>query len=214
MPRADVENDHEYDYDNDNSYNNTDEFILPTSEDSTFYGDWHNTHDKNVRESIAYSVRNLLGDELRVTMSDIKGSTLGEKAIELAVRYSKGNHEHKQLGIRYKTLLLHVWQRVRDSKDEDELTRILAIHLEEAEDLCFTGRFNHTLSVLDGFYGDIWIDISESAHIGGIIVAARDWFGDYYDVLLHHDLAKERLTEAGYDEDTIEPWLKAILEDY
>lgn len=209
--RFDVDNDQSYDYDEDGNHNNTDEFFLPQNEDDTVYGDRNNTHDKNVRESVATSVGNLLDDDLYVTMSDIKGSDLSCSAIDLAIDYCKSKHEHNQVGIRYKTLLLHVWQRIINSEDREELTTILSTHLEEAEDLCFTGRFNHTLSVLAGFDDGVSIDISESAHIGGIIIATRDRLS-CYDAQEHYDLAKEQLEEAGYDEDTIEPWLRAITE--
>lgn len=209
--RFDVDNDHSYDYDEDGGHNNTDWFTLPQSESDTIYENSQNTHDRNVRESIATSVGNLLDDDLYVTMEDIERSDLSCSAIELAIEYCKSEHEHNQIGITYETLLLHIWQRIITSEYSEELTSILSTHLEEAEDLCFTGRFNHTLSVLAGFDDDISIDISESARIGGIIVATRDRLSDY-DAQEHYDLAKEQLEEAGYDEDTIEPWLRAITE--
>lgn len=204
-----VHEDREYDYDRDGSYNNTDRFRLPKDRNDTVYGYSQNTHDKNVRRSVATSVKNLLKDDLHVTMQDIRDSDLSYTAIERAEKYCKSTHLHGLTGITYKTLLLHVWQRVVESEYRAELTSILSEHLEYSKRTCFTGRFNLILSTLAGFCDDINIDISESAHIGGIIVAARESLKTYNDKK-HHDIARERLVAAGYDEETIKPWLKAI----
>lgn len=132
-----IEEDKSYDYDRDKIYNNTERFRVPTDSRNTIYGDSDNTHDKNVRRSIAVSVENILKDDLTVTMRDIRDSDLSDGAIELAERYCKSSHHHELTGIRYKTLLLHVWQRIVDSEYRDELTSILNAHLEKTGSMCF-----------------------------------------------------------------------------
>ncbi|CAH6419927.1 Hypothetical protein MVR_LOCUS11 [uncultured virus] len=78
--------------------------------------------------------------------------------------------------------------------------------------MCFTGRFNRTLSVLVGFYDDIMIGISDSSRIGAIIIAAKRQL-DPYDPKAHRDLAQKELTEAGYGPAETEAWLDVIDED-
>ncbi|CAH6420509.1 Hypothetical protein MVR_LOCUS148 [uncultured virus] len=91
------------------------------------------------------------------------------------------------------------------------MIRILGQQVLDSEYKCFTGRFNRTLSVLVGFYPDIFIEISDSSRIGAIILGAKDRL-ELYDSKVHHELAKAALLEAGYDEADVRPWLRAISE--
>ncbi|CAH6420538.1 Hypothetical protein MVR_LOCUS156 [uncultured virus] len=75
--------------------------------------------------------------------------------------------------------------------------------------MCFTGRFNRTLSVLVGFYPDIEITIADKSRIGAIIVAIQAQISPY-DPSTHRELAQRQLIEAGYTLAEIQPWLDAI----
>ncbi|CAH6421612.1 Hypothetical protein MVR_LOCUS295 [uncultured virus] len=106
---------------------------------------------------------------------------------------------------------MYVWARISRSEHKHELIKILAEQVTDAECKCVTGRFNRTLSVLVGFYPDIVIEISDSSRIGAIIISIKEQLAKYNPVE-HRRLASERLTEAGYDETTIEPWMDAITD--
>ena len=193
-----------------NGYNDVNQF-RPSS-NSTIFADRENTHDSVVQQSITQSLKNLLASgQPTVTVSDIMGSDIGELTKGLITQFCSQPETHYHTGINYKTLLLHVWQRILESEYQQNLFKILRKHIWEAKGRCFTGIFNHTLSVLVGFCDDIQIQISDSARIGSIIVAARQGM-DVYSTQGHHDLAREQLFCLGYDEETIEPWLAAILD--
>lgn len=204
-----------YDNDDERSYNNgyNDVSRFRPSSDETIFDDMENTHDSAVQQSITESVKNLLAStQLAITLEDIKTSDIGEltkRRIDLLCRQKE---IHYRTEIDYKTLLLHVWQRITESEHKQHMFKILRRHIWEAEGMCFTGIFNHTLSVLVGFCEDIHIQISDSARIGSIIVAARQGV-DRYDSRRHHDRAREQLLDLGYDDDTIKPWLVAILDE-
>ncbi|CAH6421575.1 Hypothetical protein MVR_LOCUS281, partial [uncultured virus] len=136
-------------------------------------------------------------------------SGLGEKAIRLILEYCTDTSVHSIHLLTYLELLGYVWARICRSEYKDELIKILGEQIGDSECKCFTGRFNRTLSVLVGFYPDIVIAISDNSRIGAIIIAARDTVIPY-DPIEHRDIARTLLLEAGYDVETIEPWIEAI----
>ena len=81
--------------------------------------------------------------------------------------------------------------------------------MPESRGLCFTGCFNRLVSVLADFFGDISIEISDNARIGGIVLAAKARASNSKE---HAELARSMLTDAGYDTRLVQPWLEAISE--
>ena len=75
--------------------------------------------------------------------------------------------------------------------------------------MCFTGRFNRTLSTLVGFYNDIKINISDKSRIAAIILNCRDKIMPY-DELTHKETARRELIDAGYSIAEFGPWIDAI----
>lgn len=119
---------------------------------------------------------------------------------------------HSTLDVTYETLLLYVWQRVEASEHRDELIVILAEQIRASASVCSTGRISRLVAALAGFFDDVVIEISDSDRIQGIIAAVRTSL-EPYSAQAHHDLVRARLIEFGYDTDTMQPWLDAILDD-
>ncbi|CAH6421582.1 Hypothetical protein MVR_LOCUS284 [uncultured virus] len=142
-------------------------------------------------------------------MDSVIASGMNETAIRLLAEYCDDETVHSIQLLTYAELLAYVWARIERSEHKSELVKILGDQILDSNCKCFTGRFNRTLSVLVGFYEDIVIGISDSSRIGAIIIAAGTRL-EVYDHTAHRELARALLLEAGYDTDTIEPWMEAI----
>ena len=179
---------------------------------SSIYSDGQNVHDTHIQKSVCDSVRCLMTDSKPTfTIQDIIDSGLDEHVVRLLIEYCGDETVHSVHLLTYIELLAYVWARVMISAHKHELLKILAEQICDSECMCFTGRFNRTLSVLVGFCDDIVIEISDSSRIGAIILAVKDRVIPY-DPSEHRSQASKLLLEAGYDADTIEPWLGAISE--
>lgn len=179
----------------------------------TIYNNSQNVHDTTVQLSICTSVRNLLTDlESAFSLELIRESDLDAKTKRLLLEFCADKTTHSTLLITYQQLLAHVWLRINTSKHRSELLAILAELVLEAEDKCWTGRFNRLVSVLVGFYDDIEIAISDRSRIGAIVLAIKGRMR-IYDPQEHRLIAEKELTEAGYAGEEIEPWLEAIHEE-
>lgn len=199
-----------WDFSSSDSYNSASEFRPMT--DYTIYRDPNNTHDSVVRESVKRSIDSLLKDDLVTGLSDVMASENLDSNVKKIIGHLCGvEHVHRQARIKYERLFLHVWQRIITSESKDVLIEILIENLERSGKKCFTGYFNATLNTLAGFFDDISITISDSARISGIIVGIRQHISPY-SRQEHHDRTKVQLLDMGYDEETIKPWLRAILE--
>ncbi|CAH6421578.1 Hypothetical protein MVR_LOCUS283 [uncultured virus] len=177
---------------------------------SSIYANRQNVHDLHVQKTVCDSVKRLMLDPKPVfTTKMIANSGLDDKTVRLLLLYCNDKCVHSVHLLTYEELLAYVWSRITRSKHRTELFRILADQIADSEHMCFTGRFNRTLSVLAGFYPDIVIEISDSSRIGAIVIAARDKIRPY-DSIKHRKLAVTLLSEAGYDGETVAPWLGAI----
>ena len=180
---------------------------------SSIYGDTQNVHDVTVQKTVCESVQRLLRDSRPVfSIQTIIESSLPEHTIRLLLEYCSDTCIHSVHLLTYFELLSYVWARVCKSEHKAELFRILGEQIMDAECMCFTGRFNRTLSVLVGFDPDIMIEISDNSRIGAIILAIKERM-IHYDACSHKAQARVALIEAGYDTATIEPWLDAIETD-
>ena len=75
------------------------------------------------------------------------------------------------------------------------------------ECMCLRGRMSRLVSVLDGFFDDIRIGISNSEVISSIILQITSIPGTTEE---HKEIATRRLLESGYSLDEITPWIEAI----
>ena len=155
------------------------------------------------------------------SIEDIKESDLDMQANELIQAYCLDETVHSHHLLTYAELLMYVWARIMAHEHKSELIKILGEQVMDSRGLCFTGRFNRTLSVLVGFYEDIIISISDNSRISAIIIKARDKCNVSpsrdstvpYSPEAHAELAKTMLLEAGYDLAEVNVWLEAIHTD-
>lgn len=176
---------------------------------SSVYHDKQNVHDIHIQKTVCDSIQRLLTDpKPEFSIEGILESSLGEHIKQRLVEYCADETVHSQHLLTYAELLAYVWARINRSEHRAELMKILEEQITDAECMCFTGRFNRTLSVLVGFYPDIVISISDNSRISAIIIAARAMTP--YDPEQHREVAHHRLIEAGYTLEQIQAWLDAI----
>ena len=81
--------------------------------------------------------------------------------------------------------------------------------MENAECKCFTGRISRLVNVLNGYYDDVNIKISDNAQIGTIItIIKQNYNGNDVDEL--KELLRKELKERNIDEKVIEEWVDHI----
>ena len=179
--------------------------------DNTIYGNKQNVHEAHVEKSVRESVQRLLKDP-RPTFSikDIVSSGLDVKAVKLLQQYCHDCHPHSVHLLTYSELVSYVWARIDRSEHKAELIKIMGQQICDSKGMCFTGRFNRMLSVLVGFYEDIIINISDRSRISAIILTIKSKISPY-DPEEHRKFARQALTEAGYNENSIKDWLRAIV---
>ena len=178
----------------------------------SIYADGQNVHDVCIQKTVCDSIKHLLSDgKPDFTIEAVLGSSLSTHTKERLVEYCADVTIHSVHLLTYAELLAYVWTRIDRSEHKSELLKIFEEQIADSECMCFTGRFNRTLSVLVGFYDDIVIEISDRARIGAIIIALKTRINPY-DPIRHAALAIEQLRAAGYDGDTIQPWVDAIDE--
>ena len=177
---------------------------------TSIYQDNQNVHDTTIQRTVSESIKNLLLDPKPIfSVDDLINSTLNKSTIQALIEYGQDQTIHSHHLITYHELLSYVWIRISKSFYKDELLKILEEQIADAECKCFTGRFNRTLSVLVGFYPDIYIEISDRSRIGAIVLTLKNQIKPY-NVKAHQELAKRGLLAAGYSEIEIESWIMAI----
>src|SRR5581483_10576294 len=162
----------------------------------SIYQDGQNVHDPNVQNSVTESVQNLLRDPKPIpALEFILCSDLSADIKQAITEYYADNTIHSVQLITYGELMDYVWNRIIISEHKTELMKILEEQIRDADCKCFTGRFNRTLSILEGFYPDINIKISDNSQIAATILHFKEKIGDIE--LLKETVIKE-LIEKGY----------------
>ena len=67
---------------------------------------------------------------------------------------------HSAEGISFYTLLERVWTIIKHHAEHKELTKVLKAEVDDAEKMCFTGRFTRIINCLCGFVEGIQVGIS------------------------------------------------------
>ena len=182
----------------------------------TIYERYKNVHTASIQDSIVTAVQRLKQDQIREPLrplpklKDIMQSNLPSNTKYLIKSYCANDYIMPRYGLTYKELICLVWRRIIESPHSSELCRILTCELEIAGQICLPGSFASTISVLDGFYEDIRITVSESDRIAAIIIHTGKQINPY-DARVHHDLARKQLQELGYSIVIVRLWLNAIL---
>ena len=80
--------------------------------------------------------------------------------------------------------------------------------MEEADCKCYTGRLSRLVNVLNGYYDDIKINISDSEQISNIILTIKNKYEEINDEV-KKEMIKE-LKERGYEDDVIQVWIDNV----
>ncbi len=183
---------------------------IDTNSGYSIYDDNQNVHDTEIQHTVCESVQSLLRDpKNHFSIEDVINSNLNKSTIEFLVEYCQDQTVHSVHLITYIELLALVWNRIINSVHKLELLKILEEQIAESECMCFTGRFNRTLSALVGFFDDIQINISDKSRISAIILNCKNKIIPY-DSIKHIEAATKELKEAGYQETDFKDWIEAI----
>ena len=178
--------------------------------DKNIYDDPQNVHDSNINKSIHKSLNNLLKDPVvEYNMSDVLSLEIPKRTKEAIIEYCDDVNIHSVFNITFAELFAYVLARINRHSDKNELLNLLVNELDDAECMCFTGRFNRLINVLVGFYDDIEVNISDSSRISAIIISSGKSIIPY-DPIKHKSIAESKLLDAGYTRDEIKVWLNGI----
>ena len=177
----------------------------------TIYSNNQNVHDIHVQQSVCKSLVHILADPKPTfdMMTSITDANVDDRVKQLLISYCRDRSAHSVHMISYEELLGYVWNRIVKSEHSIELFKILSQQVLDSDGMCFTGRFNRTLSILVGFYPDIVIEISDTSRIAAIILTIQKRINPY-DPVTHAETATIELQQAGYNADEIKPWIDAI----
>lgn len=79
----------------------------------------------------------------------------------------------------------------------------------ESDCKCFTGRFNRIINVLNTFYDDIEIKISDNDQITSIVLNIKNKYIDQTEKQID-ECKNVLINEYGYTLEMIQPWLDEL----
>ena len=182
------------------------------------YNDQQSVHNSSIQESFRKALNNLLRDKLVIddisfekTLNEIThDSVLTKKAKEQLIEYSENKDIHMELDVNFQEILCHVWNRIQQYTDKDEIKIILSQEMDDADCMCFTGRITRLVNSLNGFYPDICIQINSTEQIGNIMEILRNKLKDenQYTIEKFKDELEKALKERNYEQKIINEWLE------
>ena len=175
------------------------------------YSDKQNIHNHHIQNSFRSSLSNVLKDKDIMSMNQVKSEMidnhiLTEETKRELLNYCDDSTSHSVYLITYADLLQYVWTRIMRHIERDELCKVLNEEIKDGLCMCFTGRLTRLLNVLNGFYNDIEIQISDSEQITNIIMALKT---KYINEQLKDELIKE-LRDRQYSETVIAEWIEYV----
>jgi hypothetical protein len=123
----------------------------------------------------------------------------------LIADYSRSNNVHIVLNVTFAEMFQYVWCRIQTHPDAAEIKRILNTDMLEVEHRCFTGRISKLVNVLNGFYPDVKIAISDNEQIAQIVLLTK---GDTPEA--HRAAVAAEMTARGYSAAEIAHWTAFI----
>lgn len=172
---------------------------------NNLYLDNQNIHDSSIQESFRKSVENLLNDHhKKINYNEIlQDNILTKNSKEQIIEFCNDNTIHTILKITFRDLFELVWQRIKKSEYNHELKLLLNEELMDSQCKCFTGRISRLVNLLNGYYDDINIGISENVQIGTIISKMLKEMKSKDDI-------KNELLKRNIDEIIINEWLEHV----
>jgi Leucine-rich repeat (LRR) protein len=174
------------------------------------YDDTQNVHEHTIQESIRNSIYSLLNDKCLNDnyIEQILISSLQTKTKQLLTEYSNDSTIHS-LNFTFSELLKYVWNRIIKHEHMEELLKILDEEMSNAECKCFTGRISRLVNVLNGYYGDINIKISDNVQIGTVISNIKNKF-EGTDIEELKEKIRRELINRQISDTVIEEWLEHV----
>ena len=171
-----------------------------------FFGDSQSVHSSSIQESLKKSINNLMKDPFTCEKKIIVNTLLPFKlkCILSLLSYLDDEDYHSTLLLTFYDIFVKVFGRIVNSEHKEELIRRLDEEMMESKDKCFTGRITRLLNVLNGFYEDIQITISNNERISAIILSTLD--GEEMNDELR-EICREKLKDIGIEDEEIEVWL-------
>jgi hypothetical protein len=111
---------------------------------------------------------NLLNDKFSIEKEGLTKEIINNPLInkkDILLTYLEDPEAHSTLYCTFYDLFMKVYGRIVISEHKDELWKRLNEEMDEAECKCFTGRLSRLVNVLNGYYHDITINISENEQI-------------------------------------------------
>ena len=144
----------------------------------------------------------------------IENTTLTETSKTALIEYSRDETEHSVMFVTFKDILIPVWNRIQNHKNQTEIKSVLNSEIQDGLCKCFTGRISRLVNCLSGYCDDIEIKIGTNEQIGNVVIMVKEKLerGNEYTIDRHRDQVKKELEERGYDKETIDDWIRFIDE--
>ena len=171
------------------------------------FNDSQNIHSSSIQESVKKSIDNLMKDSFTCEKKFIIETLLTSKleCISSLLSYLDNETYHSTLLLTFYDVFVKVFGRILNSPHKEELMRRLDEEMMESKDKCFTGRITRLLNVLNGFYEDIQITISNNERISAIILSTLN--GQKMSDELR-EICRTKLKDIGIEDEEIEVWLR------
>ena len=171
------------------------------------FNDSQNVHSSSIQKSVKESINNLMKDSFTCEKKFIIETLLTSKleCISSLLSYLDDKDYHSTLLLTFYDVFVKVFGRISNSPHKEELMRRLDEEMMESKDKCFTGRITRLLNVLNGFYEDIQITISNNERISAIILSTLDG-QEMSDEL--REICRAKLKDIGIEDEEIEVWLR------
>uniref|UniRef100_A0A6C0E9N7 Uncharacterized protein n=1 Tax=viral metagenome TaxID=1070528 RepID=A0A6C0E9N7_9ZZZZ len=171
------------------------------------FNDSQNVHSSSIQESVKESINNLMKDPYTCEKEFIIETILpyNLKCIPSLLSYLDDKDYHSTLLLTFYEVFVKVFGRISNSPHKEELMRRLDEEMMESECKCFTGRITRLVNVLNGFYEDIQITISNNERISAIILSTLDG-QEMSDEL--REICRAKLKDIGIEDEEIEVWLR------
>uniref|UniRef100_A0A6C0ECI7 Uncharacterized protein n=1 Tax=viral metagenome TaxID=1070528 RepID=A0A6C0ECI7_9ZZZZ len=171
------------------------------------FDDSQNVHSSSIQKSVKESINNLMKDSFTCKKKLIVKFLLTSKleCISSLLSYLDDKNYHSTLLLTFYEVFVKVFGRISNSPHKEELMRRLDEEMMESKDKCFTGRITRLLNVLNGFYEDIQITISNNERISAIILSTLNG-QEMSDEL--REICRTKLKDIGIEDEEIEVWLR------
>jgi len=175
------------------------------------YSDGQNVHNSSIQKSFRNSLGNLLKDENFLSLEECKKHVLERNELEEQTKrellnYCDDDTEHSVYLVKFDEVFRYVISRIVKHPESTEMFKILNEEIKDTICKCFTGRMTRLVNVLNGFYGDITIQIGSNEQISNIIIMLKEKYEG--DELV--EKVRLEMEEREYDNETIEEWLTYV----